>query len=108
MYFPGHLCRSYIARVEGKVMAQGKKPQADTATAIADPSLAPSWVLIHSRSHSSFPSHKFACTPHPFTPAAADTWVVVSSDGLYNEETRGGGGGLDNNQVRCPTCASSL
>jgi protein phosphatase 1K len=28
-----------------------------------------------------------------------DKWVVISSDGLYNEETRGGGGGLDNQQV---------
>ena len=24
---------------------------------------------------------------------------MISSDGLYNEETRGGGGGLDNTQV---------
>ena len=28
-----------------------------------------------------------------------DKWIVISSDGLYNEETRGGGGGLDNQQV---------
>lgn len=28
--------------------------------------------------------------------AAADRWLVVASDGLFAEEERGGGGGLDN------------
>ena len=32
-----------------------------------------------------------------------DKWVVISSDGLYNEESRGGGGGLDNQDVRSRT-----
>ena len=31
--------------------------------------------------------------------ADEDKWVVLSSDGLYSEEARGGGGGLDNQQV---------
>lgn len=89
-------------------MAQSEEHQADTATAIALPNTAPSWVLTYSCSHYSFPSHMLTPLPHLFTPAAADTWVVVSSDGLYNEETRGGGGGLDNNQVRRPSSVLSL
>ena len=28
-----------------------------------------------------------------------DTWVIVASDGLFENEVRGGGGGLDNQQV---------
>lgn len=31
--------------------------------------------------------------------SATDRWVVISSDGLYAEEARGGGGGLENDQV---------
>lgn len=30
------------------------------------------------------------------SPAADDTFLVVASDGLFAEELRGGGGGLDN------------
>ena len=30
---------------------------------------------------------------------AADSWIVVASDGLFNEEERGGGGGLSNADV---------
>lgn len=28
-----------------------------------------------------------------------DSWLIVSSDGLYNEVERGGGGGLTNEQA---------
>ena len=28
-----------------------------------------------------------------------DTWVIVASDGLFENEVRGGGGGLENQQV---------
>lgn len=30
---------------------------------------------------------------------AADSWVVVCSDGLFANEERGGGGGLENQQI---------
>lgn len=31
--------------------------------------------------------------------AGDDTWVIVASDGLFENEVRGGGGGLENQQV---------
>lgn len=31
--------------------------------------------------------------------AAEDTWVVIASDGLFENEVRGGGGGLQNQEV---------
>ena len=31
--------------------------------------------------------------------AGDDTWVIVASDGLFENEIRGGGGGLENQQV---------
>ncbi len=33
---------------------------------------------------------------HPLPTTAEDQWLVVATDGLYAEEERGGGGGLDN------------
>lgn len=37
--------------------------------------------------------------PSPHSPPADDSYVVLASDGLFAEEARGGGGGLDNNTV---------
>lgn len=31
--------------------------------------------------------------------AADDTWIVVASDGLFENDVRGGGGGLENQEV---------
>ena len=31
--------------------------------------------------------------------AAEDSWLIVASDGLFENDVRGGGGGLDNQQV---------
>ena len=31
--------------------------------------------------------------------AGDDTWVIVASDGLFENDIRGGGGGLENQQV---------
>ena len=31
--------------------------------------------------------------------SGGDQWLVLASDGLFNEEIRGGGGGLDNDTV---------
>lgn len=31
--------------------------------------------------------------------AGDDTWVIVASDGLFENDVRGGGGGLENQQV---------
>ena len=28
-----------------------------------------------------------------------DTWIIIASDGLFENEVRGGGGGLDNQEV---------
>jgi len=38
-------------------------------------------------------------TPHPQTTTDEDSHIVIASDGLFNEEVRGGGGGLDNDTV---------
>lgn len=48
-------------------------------------------------------SSGFGVVAEPFTTQttlqADDTYVVVASDGLFSEEARGGGGGLDNEGV---------
>lgn len=31
--------------------------------------------------------------------AGDDTWIIVASDGLFENEVRGGGGGLDNQEA---------
>jgi protein phosphatase 1K len=38
------------------------------------------------------------CCP-PALLADKDSWIVLASDGLFAEEARGGGGGLDNDTV---------
>jgi serine/threonine protein phosphatase PrpC len=52
--------------------------------------------------HSSLPParHPRPAAPRPSAaPADADTHIVIASDGLFAEEARGGGGGLDNATV---------
>jgi hypothetical protein len=35
----------------------------------------------------------------PLPASGEDSWLIVASDGLFAEESRGGGGGLDNEQL---------
>ncbi|KAF5827237.1 phosphatase 2C-like domain-containing protein [Dunaliella salina] len=68
-------------------------------------------------------SSGFGLIASPYTTlndlTSEDAWIVVSSDGLYSEEARGGGGGLDSRSlaelllsvdksVPCDTVASIL
>jgi hypothetical protein len=34
-----------------------------------------------------------------FASTGDDTWIIIASDGLFENEVRGGGGGLDNQEV---------
>ncbi len=38
-------------------------------------------------------------TRYTFASVGDDTWIIIASDGLFENEVRGGGGGLDNQQV---------
>ena len=40
--------------------------------------------------------HGTGCT---FASVGDDTWIIIASDGLFENEVRGGGGGLDNQEV---------
>ncbi len=46
---------------------------------------------------------------HSSSLAEGDSWLVLASDGLFAEEARGGGGGLDNETVAelCMTASAA-